>query len=131
MSLNIYMEQSMKSIRFSEQHFELIAKLIQNAEGKGWVNTVDIQLISNKIKVVDQKLCQLKIPKKYRHGIEYEYCEGGRKKGWANTATRVVMRYTNYHWYIISITRSKFSSYKDAIHLTERAKLAIPTTIKL
>lgn len=131
MSLNKNMENTMEPIKMTEKNFGKITQIIENAEGKGWANTVNLGLILNKIKIIEEKLNQLKIPKKYWNGIEYEYCPGGKKRGWTNTATRVVLQYKNNDWYVINIERAKFQLLKDTVTLTDRAKLAIPTLIHL
>lgn len=121
----------MDAIKVTEKNFGEILQIIKKAEGKGWANTVSITLILNKIKLVDEKLNNLKIPKKHRNGIVYEYCPGGKKRGWTNTATRVVLQYKSNHWYVINVERSKFHIYKDTVTLTEKAKLAMPTLLHL
>lgn len=125
------MEKAMNAIKITEKNFGKISQIIEQAEGKGWANTASLGLILNKIKLIDEKLTQLKIPKKYWDGIEYEYCAGGKKRGWTNTATKVVLRYKNNGWYVINVERNKFHLYKDTVTLTEKAKLAIPTLIHL
>lgn len=121
----------MNPIKITEKNLGKISQIIEKSEGKGWANTVNTELILRKIKLIDEKLNQFKIPKKYRDGIEYEYCAGGKKRGWTNTATKIVLRYKNNYWYVTSIERDKFSFYKDAVILTEKAKLSMPTLIHL
>lgn len=121
----------MGPIKITEKNFGEISQIIEKAEGKGWANTVNLGLILNKIKIIEEKLNQLKIPKKYWNGIEYEYCPGGKKRGWTNTATRVLLQYKSNHWFVMNIERDKFHLYKDTVILTEEAKLAIPTLIHL
>lgn len=121
----------MNPIKITEKNLGKISQIIEKAEGKGWANTVNTELILRKIKLIDEKLNQFKIPKKYRDGIEYEYCAGGKKRGWTNTATKIVLRCKNNYWYVTSIERDKFSFHKDAVILTEKAKLSMPTLIHL
>lgn len=121
----------MGPIKITEKNFGKISQIIENAEGKGWANTASLGLILNKIKLIEAKLSQLKIPKKYWDGIEYEYCPGGKKRGWTNTATKIVLRCKNNGWYVINVERNKFHLYKDTVTLTEKAKLAMPTLIHL
>lgn len=121
----------MNAIKITEKNFGEISQIIEKSEGKGWANTASLGLILNKIKLIDEKLTQLKIPKKHRDGIQYEYCAGGKKRGWTNTATKIVLKYKNNYWYVTSIERDKFSFYKDAVILTEKAKLSMPTLIHL
>lgn len=131
MSLNKNMENTMEPIKMTEKNFGKISQIIENAEGKGWSYTAPLSLILNKIKLIEEKLSQLKIPKKHWDGIEYKYCAGGKKRGWTNTATRVLLQYQSNNWFVINIERDKFHLYKDTVTLTEKAKLAIPTLIHL
>ncbi|MCL4431902.1 MAG: hypothetical protein M1300_06240 [Epsilonproteobacteria bacterium] len=121
----------MEKIKIHQGNNTKLEKVIQEIQGRCYANTVDIRLIFSKIGEAENKLLQLKIPKKSWTGISYKYEAGGKKSGWVNTATKIVLEYGSNSWYLVQIERGLSSTLIDRVELTDKAKLSIPTYIHL
>lgn len=52
---------------------------------------------------------------------------GGRKRGWINKATKIILEYGSNCWYLVQIERGLPLILIDRVELTDEAKLNIPT----
>lgn len=125
------MGQVMEKIKIHQANNTKLEKAIQETQGRCYANTVDTRLIFSKKDEAENKLRQLKIPKKSWTGISYEYQAGGKKRGWINKATQIVLEYGATSWYLVHIERTLCSVLIDRVKLTDQAKLSIPNYIHL
>lgn len=109
----------MKKIKIHQGNSTKVKEIIDEIQGKCYANIVDIRLIFSKVDAAENKLLQLRIPKKSWTGISYKYEAGGKKRGWVNTATKIVLEYGNNSWYLVQIERGLSSTLIDRVELTD------------
>ena len=98
----------MKAVKIDEKNQNEIAGLLEEVEGKSWVNCSSMNDLLALARRAENRLSNLEIPKKERSGAEFYNSPGGPSAfsyGGSQGATAVRIVRKSSEWYLMEVAR--------------------------